>query len=210
MTGRRPRGRRPGTPDTRAEILDAALALFAERGFERATVREIARRADVDPAMVHHYFGTKDELLAAAIDLPMDPRQVTDLVQDGTLEEAEALLRTMLDLWAVPRVRRTMQALMRVGLSNEQAGEAVRELFAEQIARRIADAIGGPDAALRAGLVASQVVGLAYLRFVVRFAPVSDADRDVLVAAVAPTIHRYLSGDLGAPPPRGGGDGRHR
>ncbi len=199
MTGPRPRGRRPGAPDTRQEILDAALECFAELGYERATVREIARRAGVDPAMVHHYFGTKEALLDAAIELPMDPRVVTDHIESGTLAEAEALLRTMIELWEVPRFRRTMQALMRVALSNEAAAARVRELFTAQIADRIAGAIGGTDAALRAGLVASQVVGLAYLRFVLESPALADAEPDVLVAAVAPTVHRYLSGDLGRP-----------
>jgi AcrR family transcriptional regulator len=196
VTRTKPRGRRPGRPDTRAEILDAALELFAERGFERATVRDIARRAAVDPAMVHHYFGTKRALLDEAISLPIDPTVLTDTIDEGTLEEAEALVRTVLDLWEMPEVRRKMEALLRAGTSDQQAGAAVRELFADQIARRLALAVDGPDAELRAGLVATQVVGLALLRFVVRFDPVAEAERETLVQAIAPTLHRYLFGDL--------------
>ncbi|MCB0971817.1 MAG: TetR family transcriptional regulator [Acidimicrobiales bacterium] len=192
-----PRGRRPGTPDTRGAILDAALALFAERGYQRATIREIARRAEVDPALVHHHFGTKDDLLAEAISLPLDPGALVATVGDGTLEDAEALLRAILELWALPGVRQTMQALLRVGLSHEVAADAVRTLFADQLAARLAEAIGGPDAELRAALVASQVAGLALMRFIVGLEPIASADASTLVAAVAPTVHRYLSGDLG-------------
>lgn len=197
MTAGRPRGRRPGAPDTRAEILDAALELFAERGLERATVRDIAGGAGVDPAMVHHYFGTKAALAAEAIALPLDPTVLSDLIRDGTPDEAERLVATILDLWEQPAIRAKMAALLRVGLANEAAAGKVRDLFADQLARRIAEAIGGDDADLRAGLVASQVLGLALLRFVVGFAPLAEADRAVLIAAVAPTVHRYLRGDLG-------------
>ena len=147
--------------------------------------------------MVHHYFGTKGALLEEAISLPMDPSLLTEHIHDGTLEEAEQLVRTLLDLWEIPRVRRTMQALLRVGMSDERAADTVRLLFTEQIARRIASAVGGPEADLRAGLVATQVVGLALLRFIVRFEPIADAERELLVRAIAPTIHTYLSGDLG-------------
>lgn len=196
MTRSKPRGRRPGGPDTRTQILDAALQLFAERGFDRSTVRDIARLAGVDPAMVHHYFGTKKALLEEAIALPIDPTVITDTIGEGTIEETEDLVRTMLGLWEAPEVRRKMQALLRVGMSNEQAGTAVRELFADEIGRRLALAAGGSDADFRAGLVASQVVGLALLRFVLPFAPVADADPRNLAEAIAPTIHRYLWGDL--------------
>ena len=208
MNPARPRGRRPGAPETRAEILDAALALFAERGFERATVRAIAARAGVDPAMVHHYFGTKEDLLAASITLPEEVGVITDLIREGTLEEAEALVRALLSLWDDPRVRSTMQALLRVGMSHERAAVTLRDTFADQTAHRLAETLGGVDAELRAGLVATQVSGLALLRIVVGYEPIAEAEADVLVAAVAPTIHRYLVGDLGPAAPLSGGGPR--
>lgn len=200
MSPARPRGRRPGAPDTRAQILEAALALFAERGFERATVRAIAARAGVDPAMVHHYFGTKEDLLTAAITLPAEVSAITGLIRDGTLAEAEAMVRALLAVWDDPHVRATMQALLRAGMSHQRAAAALRVAFADQTALRIAEALGGDDAELRAGLVGTQITGLALLRIIIGFEPIADAEAEVLVAAVAPTIHRYLVGDLGAPP----------
>src|SRR3954469_11292384 len=98
-----PRGRRPGAPDTRADILAAARALFADRGFGRTTIRAVASDAGVDPALVHHYFGTKDDLFVASLQLPVDPRErLAPALAGGPDGAAERILRVFLEVWDEP------------------------------------------------------------------------------------------------------------
>ena len=154
----RRRGRRPGGADTRGALLNAARAVFAERGFDGATVRLIADRAGVDPAMVNHWFGGKEALFTAALDLPVDPATLIAQVVPGDPERlGERIVSRFLTVW-------------------DHAGE------------------DRPD--LRAALVASQIVGLGMVRYVLRLEPLASADHPTVIAAVAPTLQRYLTGPL--------------
>ena len=193
----RPRGRRPAGSDTRGAILAAARAEFAERGYEAASMRSVARRAGVDPALVRHYFPDRAELFAVSV-LPAaaNPLDVAArIVQGGLPGIGERLLTEVLTLWSADDGEgfRAAVGLMAGGVDRPQALLAYlgRTVF-EQIGRLVA-----PDeASLRVGLMASQVAGLLVMRYVVRLEPVGSMPIDELAAAVGPTIDRYLTGPL--------------
>lgn len=194
MTGRRS-GRRPGPSTTRAEILTAARVLFAESGYERTTIRAVAARAGVDPALVSRLFGPKESLLKATLELPVDPGLLTQTLASAPGEEGAALVRTALGIWSNPVVQQHLKTLLRVGVSHEIAAAALREALARQILAALAQRI--PDQPeFRAALVATQMSGLALTRYVLELEPVVRVDTETLVAAIAPTIQRYLFGDL--------------
>ncbi|MEH0820572.1 MULTISPECIES: TetR/AcrR family transcriptional regulator [unclassified Micromonospora] len=192
-------GRRPGNPDTRQAILAAARTAFAERGFDAASIRVIAGAAGVDPALVHHYFGSKEELFRATVDIPMDPAQLLPVVLAGGVDGVgERLVRTFLGVWDSPAGKAAV-ALLRSAVNNEWTARLLREFLVTQVLRRVLDHLDVPPAELplRGSLVATQMAGLAMMRYVIRLEPVASADPETLVAAVGPTVQRYLTGDLG-------------
>lgn len=191
-------GRRPGKVDTSGEILVAARQQFAAHGYARATIRGIAAAADVDPALVHHYFGTKRELFAAALDLPFEPPEVIEAGLEGSPDEAgERIARQLLGIWETEHGRTTMQALLRSALTDDHLLRMLREFMLEAVLSPIVAALAPDRRQLRATLLASQVVGLALLRYVIRAEPLASTDPDRVVAAIAPALQRYLTGDLG-------------
>lgn len=191
-------GRRPGKPDTREAILDAARAAFAERGFDGASIRAIAATAGVDPALVHHYFGSKDQLFLAAMNAPVNPGELIPRIVAGDRDGlGERLVRLFLGVWDSPAGTAGV-ALLRSAMSNEWTAKLLREFLVTQVLRRVLDHLDVDPAELplRGSLVASQLIGLAVMRHVVRLEPVASAPAETLVAAVAPTVQRYLTGDL--------------
>ena len=191
-------GRRPGNQDTRLSILEAARAMFAERGFDQASIRAIATEAKVDPALVHHYFGTKDKLFLASMNAPIDPGKLIPEALAGPREEAgERLVRLVLSVWDSPAGAAGV-ALLRSAMSNEWTARLMREFVVTQVLRRAVAELGmrGEDAALRAALVATQVAGLAVVRYVLKVEPVASAEPEQLVRAIGPNVQRYLTGDL--------------
>ena len=191
-------GRRPGDGDTRGAILAAARDEFAAGGFDGATIRGIAARAGVDPALVHHYFGAKDKLFEAALDLPLAPESFLPKVLSSAAPErvGEIVTRQFLTLWEDSANRPVFMAMLRSVVGNEQAASLVRERLTRQVFGPIAQVLGVPDAGLRANLIGSQFIGLALARYVGRIEPVASADVETLVTALGPTIQRYLFGDL--------------
>ncbi|MEV6300172.1 TetR family transcriptional regulator [Actinoplanes sp. NPDC051861] len=191
-------GRRPGNPDTREAILDAARTAFAEKGYDGASIRAIAAGAGVDPALVHHYFGTKDKLFLASMNSPMDPLQVIAEATEGDRSELGVrLVRTFLRIWDGPGGAAGV-AMLRSAVGNEWATKLFREFIVTQILRR-AVAKAGLDPVqgrLRVTLVASQLVGLAMARYVIKVEPLASAPPEAIVAAIGPTIQRYLTDDL--------------
>ncbi len=198
----RPKGRRPGDSGTKEQILDAARDLFAEVGFERATIRAIAKRARVDPALVHHYFGTKDDLLVAALQLPVDP--VVLFAGIGTEQGddtgvGQTIVRRVLALWDDADTRAPLLALLRTAVSHERAAAALGELFANTLLAQVETLADRQDASVRAALVASHIGGLVIGRYVLRLPPLAGARPDEIAGIVGPVLDHYLSGDLGRP-----------
>ena len=192
------RGRRPGRPDTKATILAAAREAFAAAGFGGTTIRAIATEAGVDAALVHHYFGSKDDLFVAALALPVDPREVIGAAVAGPAEEAaEKLIRTFLSVWDDPGFQPALLATVRRTL--EPGGDKlIREGFLPVVLIPVGEQLGIDRPELRMPLVASQVIGLILARYVVRVEPIASLDAERLVAIYAPTIQRYLTGELPA------------
>ncbi|MFC6020335.1 TetR family transcriptional regulator [Plantactinospora solaniradicis] len=202
-------GRRPGNPDTREAILAAAREVFAERGFDGASIRAIATSAGVDPALVHHYFGTKDQLFVATINIPFDPQEILPQIAVGGMDGiGERLVRTFLRVWDSP-AGTAGAALFRSAVNNEWTAKLFREFLVTQVLRRATGLleIDPAEAPLRSSLVASQMAGLVLVRYILRLEPLASASPDVVVAAVAPNIQRYLAGDLtGLTDPAGASD----
>lgn len=197
MTGRAGRrGRRPGTPDTRADILAAARARFADRGFAGTTVRAVAADAGVDAALVHHYFGSKDELFLAALEMPVDPRVVLAPALAGGLDGvAERFLRVFLSVWDDPEVQPSLLAVAR-GIMDPAGARLLSEGFLPVVIQPLGEALGVDRPEHRMPLVASQVIGLILLRYVLRVEPLASMPPEQLVATYAPTLQRYLSDPL--------------
>ena len=195
MSGRGP-GRRTGSPDTRAEILDAARSIFSEVGFDRATVRGIAREAGVDPALIHHYFGTKDELFAASINLPMPTMGAVKAVfAEGGEQMGRRLAETFFSIWDQDDVRATLLGILRSAMGGEdRAVEAFRQFLTSAILDQIAPQIPGERSRLRAILMASQLVGVALTRYVMKLEPVASASVEEIIELVAPRLQSYVDG----------------
>lgn len=194
--GARPRGRRPAGEDTRAALLDAARVEFTERGFDGATVRRIAQRAGVDPAMVNHWFGGKDALFVAVMQIPVNPEEIISRVLDGDREQvAERILRMFLSVWDA-NGGGALAVLMRSVASHEDAAKMFREFISRVIFGKIASAVAPDRPDLRAALCGSQIAGLGMLRYVIRLEPLASADHDTVVGAIAPNLQRYLTGVL--------------
>jgi AcrR family transcriptional regulator len=194
--GSRPRagrGRRPGAVDTRARILDAAQAAFGERGFDGASIRDIASRAGVDPALVHHYFGTKQRLFIAAMRFPVDVSEVVPrLLAGGGPGVGERFVRFVVELWDRPEVRPMLLGVVRSASTDEVAAGMMRQLLAEGPLLALASAVPGEDAKLRATLAGSQLIGLVLARYIVRVEPLASMTPDDVASAIGPVIERYL------------------
>ncbi|MEU6782516.1 TetR family transcriptional regulator [Nonomuraea angiospora] len=192
-TDRKRPGRRPGAADTRGEILAAARRVFAEKGFDKATVRGIAREAKVDPALVHHYFETKEGMFAAAMQLPFSPGNIVKVLVEGPREEVgERLVRMILQVTASPETREPMLALIRSAMTNEQAVTMVREFFTNALLFQVADRMEVPHLRIEAAF--AQMFGIVMARYVIRLEPLASAGHDELVEVLAPTIQRYFTG----------------
>lgn len=191
-------GRRPGDSTTRDGILEASRASFAEHGYDRATIRDIAGRAAVDPALVIHYFGSKEALFTEALQLPVAPSEVLARgITAGPEQVGATVVRTFLEAWEPPETRVRLVAMLRSALTNEAAMGMMRDLLAREVFGPITEALGVPDAQLRATLVGSQFIGLSIMRYIGHIEPLASATVDELVAAIGPTMQRYLTGDLG-------------
>lgn len=190
-------GRRPGGADTREEVLAAARQQFAAKGYAGATIRGIAAEAGVDPALVHHYFGAKRALFVTAIELPLDPADVVAAAIHGDPNRAgERILRTLLRLWSTEPGRTMMQSVIRSALSDDELMEVLREFILETVLSPLVTALSPDRQSLRATLLASQVMGLAMVRHVAELEPLASAEDETVVAAVAPSLQRYLTGEL--------------
>ena len=192
----------PGPRDERgvlaARILTAAREAFADTGYAGTTIRSVARAADVDPALVYHYFGSKEALLDAATDPPqrwLDGVAATWATPVDRL--GEALIRLMLGAWADDEIGPVLRAILQTAAHEATTREKLRRVVESSLLG--VSLLGDDDAdrLTRSGLISSQLMGLAMVRYVWRIEPVASMTDDALVAAVAPTLQRYIEHDLG-------------
>lgn len=176
---------------TKATILTAARERFAADGYERATIRAIAADAKIDPALVMRYFGNKEKLFAAAADFDLGLPDLTALPRDCV---GAALVEHFVERWERDD---TFMALLRAAATNEAAAKRVRGVLSVQVAPVIASLSPEPArAAARAALVSSQILGMALCRYVLRLPPLLAMTRAEIVAWLAPTVQRYITGGL--------------
>jgi AcrR family transcriptional regulator len=193
---RRP-GRRPGPSSSRGDILAAARVLFGERGYDKASIRAIAREAKVDPALVHHYFGSKEELFAAAMEFPIDPKLILAQFAGPREEVGERIVRMFLRVWGDPELGPQFVGVMRSAATTEQGAALLREFVSARLLGRVSATAGVSK--LNLNLAASQMVGVAMLRYVLKVEPIASAAEDDLVTLLAPMIQRYLTPDVSQP-----------
>ena len=191
---------------TRAAILAAARERFASDGYDRATIRAIAAAARIDPSMVMRYYGSKEGLFAAAAEFEL---RLPDFSGVPRAEVGARAVEYFLGRWEADD---TLQALLRVGVTNEAAAARLHDVFARQLAPAVAAvAPEGANAANRTGLVASQMLGVALTRYVLRLPPMAAMSRDEVVRWVGPTLQRYLTEpETGPAEPAGSTAGRAR
>lgn len=201
MTGTAPRRRGRPTrkdsdtgPSARQKILEAARAEFAARGYDKTSIRGIAKAAGVDPALVHHYFGTKDDVFEAAVEVSFEPALMVPALLAGGLDGVgERLARFFIGVWENPTTRAPLLAIIRSALTNETAAKVLRTFVLRRLLERIAEELDVPDPTFRAELAASHMIGIAFLRYVIKAEPLASADSEAIVAMVAPTLQRYLT-----------------
>jgi AcrR family transcriptional regulator len=176
-------------------IIVAAREHFAAHGYAGTSVRAVAASAGVDPALVYHYFRTKDELFLQAMDIPLDPREaLAPVIAAGVERAGERILETMFAVWDNEQLRLPLLAVVR--RFTEPEGQPIRDGFLRGMVGPVGVGLGLDEPERRMTLVASQVVGLVLLRYVLEVEPLASAPADELVATYAPTIQRYLSDPL--------------
>ena len=188
-------GRRPGPSSTRAEITAAAARRFAAAGYDATSLRQVAADASVDPALVRRFFGDKEQLFTAVASALIDPERAVAAVAGGPPEAAgERLLRYFLSLLGDVSRPGPLLGVIRSAVTSEHAAGLLRRFLAEQVLREIADSFPSGRPELGAALAASQLVGLAVARYAVRLPPLTAADTEELVSAIAPVLQYYLTG----------------
>src|SRR5437588_3380660 len=186
-------GRRPGPARTRERILGAARTNFGREGYDRATLRGIAALAGVDPALIPHYFGSKEGVFLAAVEFPVDPSEfVPRLLAPGLEGLGERITLYFLETWDSP-AGASLLALIRSVVSSELAAELMREFVTREVLGRVAAEIRLDKPQLRASLAATQLVGLAMLRYVIKVDALKSAGREELAGWIGPSIQRYLT-----------------
>jgi AcrR family transcriptional regulator len=182
----------PRSEATRRAILDAARTMFASRGYEQTTIRAVAAEAGIDASMVMRYFGSKARLFAAAATTSLQP---PDLASVPARQRGEVLVRHFVDRWERSSSGDTLVLLLRTAVTDDAVAEQVQTNFNRLVAAPVA-ALGDPDAARRSALIASQLVGVAVSRYILRNEPLASMSIDEIVADISPTIQRYLSQPL--------------
>jgi AcrR family transcriptional regulator len=190
-------GRPPGTSDTRERILAAARELFARNGFDNTSIRAIAAEANVDPALVHHYYGTKTQLFAAAIHIPIDPMQVIGPLKEVPVAEIGYVLPSiLLPLWDSELGKGFIATLRSILAGNDTSlvRSFLQEIITKEVGSRVDNPLGtGP---IRVQFVASQLVGVVMARYILELEPFKTLPVEQIVETIAPNLQRYLTGEL--------------
>lgn len=193
----RPKGSTTGT--TKATILKAASKEFSHAGYEAASLRSVARRAGVDPALVHHYFKDKNDLFVQTMRIPVNPGEIIAEATTVPLEEmGEALTRALLTTWRKPAFRTAATAMVRGLISSSSSTKILRPFLQKEIFSRLGARSPEESAEPRVALVASQIVGLIVARYIIDLEPLASMDDEQVIELVAPSIQRYLTGELPA------------
>ena len=189
-------GRRPGNQDTRGQIITAARQAFAEKGFAGASMRAIAAEAGVDPALIHHYFDSKQQLFLATVALPLELPKIVGKVAAGDRDDlGERLVRTVLGVWD-SELQPSLVAAIRATLTDPGLTHSVGEFLALEVIGQVLrrDDLPPEEENRRAGLVASQILGLLMGRYVLRMPVLANRRTEDLVAEIGPTVQRYVDG----------------
>ncbi|CQD13593.1 TetR family transcriptional regulator [Mycobacterium lentiflavum] len=196
-TGRRRPGRPAGNSDTRERILTSARELFARNGIDRTSIRAVAAGAGVDSALVHHYFGTKQQLFAAAIHLPIDPMTVLGPIRETPVGELGLRLPSLLlHLWD-SELGAGLIATMRSLLSGAEVS-LVRSFFQEVIITEVGPRVDNPPGTgrIRIQFAASQLMGVVMARYILELEPFASLPAEQIARTIAPNLQRYLTGEL--------------
>ena len=197
-------GRRHGPSGTREAIAEAARRQFAELGYDRTTIRGVAAEAGVDPALVVHFFGSKQQLFLSVMSLPFEPEEVMPRILAGRRSQAGLrLARFAVGQLEDRQAQEVITGIVRAAAYEPEAARMVRDLVAGRIVDAISESLAIADARLRANLVGSQVIGLVIARYVIQVEPLASLPPEALIRALAPNLQRYLTGALEPPPPRG-------
>lgn len=191
------RGRRPGNPQTKDEILEAAITAFTTQGYAKTTIRGVARAAGVDPALVMHFYGNKDGLFDAAMrggGMPVN--RLLDIIQGDPATLGERLSSRYLSLWEDPVIGQRLSVVMQAATSSPAAADLLREFMTEVVLKPVTRQIQADHPEARALLVASQMIGLAMVRYILRIEPLASLPVEQVAASVAPNLQRYLTGTL--------------
>lgn len=192
-------GRPPGTSDTRERILTSARELFARNGISHTSIRAVAKQADVDAALVHHYFGTKAQLFAAAIQVPLDPMTIIGPLRTAPVDElGSTLLTLLLPVWD-SEIGAGMIATLRSVIAGSEVNlmrSFLREIVVVELASRVDNPSG--SGVLRAEFAATQILGIVMARHILRLEPFASLPAQQIIETIAPNLQRYLTGELPA------------
>ncbi len=170
-----------------------ARRMFAEGGYDKTSLRDIAAAAAVDPAMIRHYFGSKADLFQATVGWPFDPEQLgRRILDDGRGNPAERLTRAFFELWEHPDTRAPLLAILRGAATHDESATLVRQFIEQRLYPQIATALTGADAELRVDLAMGQLLGIAYLRHILRIEPIASQSTEELIARAVPAVHAHL------------------
>jgi AcrR family transcriptional regulator len=187
------RGRRPGSPDTRDRIREVARARFLAEGYQAVSLRAIAAEAGVDVALVSYYFGSKQGLFAATMALPVNPADVFQEVLKGDLETfADRALRSLLTVWDAAETGGPLRAIAATAVADPEVTRLIRELVGRELIDRLAERLGEPDAAARAGAFTTQMAGIIFSRYLLKLEPIATMSADDVVRRLAPALDATL------------------
>jgi AcrR family transcriptional regulator len=188
-------GRPRGKTDTRSVILEVARRLFADTGYDKTSVRDVAAAAGVDPAMIRHYFGSKAELFRATMGWPFEPAEMAARIIAGDRGDiGDRLTRVFFEAWEEPGSRAPLLAILRGAATHDESANLVRQFIQGQIYAHVAAVLDVPDAELRIDLAMSQLLGVAYLRHILRVEPVASTPVGELIERIAPIVSQHLTG----------------
>lgn len=190
----RPRGRRPGQADTKAEIKSAALVLFSEQGYEKVSLRAIARAAGVDPALIHHYFESKADLFARSVlDLPLEAELIVDQILDGPRDGiGERTIAALLQTWDQPGAKERLTAMLRAAVTDSSARRPLSEFLVREVLVKVAEGAGSDDPRLRGHLAMTQILGLILGRDILALPALTKTKAQTLVVALGRAMQSLL------------------